>query len=98
MPLTLVHVQVKPECIDAFKAATMDNVTQSRKESGVWQFDLCQQSDDPARFVIVEGYHTAEAMTAHKETAHYMKWRDAAAGMMAAPRFGVRYEKIAAVR
>jgi (4S)-4-hydroxy-5-phosphonooxypentane-2,3-dione isomerase len=94
MPLTLVHVQVKPECIEAFKAATMDNVAQSRQEFGVLQFDLCQQADDPARFVILEGYQTVTAMTAHKDTAHYKKWRDAAADMMAVPRVGVRYEKL----
>ncbi len=94
MPLTIVHVQVKPECIDAFKAATMDNVRQSRQEDGAWQFDLCQHADEPTRFVILEGYRSVEAMAAHKEMAHYKTWRDLANGMMATPRQGVRYEKI----
>lgn len=94
MPLTLVHVQVKQPFIEAFKAATLENASHSRLELGVWQFDLCQMSDDPTRFVILEGYRTSEAVAAHKETAHYKKWRDTVADMMAAPRQGIRYEKI----
>ena len=89
-----VHVQVKPECIEAFKAATEENARASVREAGIARFDAVQQMDDAARFVLVEVYRTAEAPAAHKETAHYAKWRDTVADMMAAPRTSVKYANV----
>lgn len=89
-----VHVQVKPECVDAFVVATRENAAASVEEPGVARFDVIQQADDPARFVLVEIYRTAEAPAAHKETAHYARWRDAVAPMMAAPRTSVRFRNV----
>ena len=37
------------------------------------------------RFVLVEVYRDDESAVAHKETAHYKKWRDAVADMSADP-------------
>ena len=71
-----VHVQVTPEHIDAFKAATLANARASVREPGIARFDVVQQADDPTRFVLVEVYRTAAAPGAHKETAHYATWRD----------------------
>lgn len=80
-----VQVQVKPESVEAFKAATLDNARQSIREPGVARFDVVQQADDPTRFVLVEAYRSVEATAAHKETKHYQIWRDTVAPMMAAP-------------
>jgi quinol monooxygenase YgiN len=91
--MTVVHVfiHVKPESIEDFKAASLDNARNSMQEPGIFQFDLIQQQDDPTRFVLVEGYGTAEAPAAHKETAHYARWRDTVAPMMAEPRTNIKY-------
>jgi (4S)-4-hydroxy-5-phosphonooxypentane-2,3-dione isomerase len=86
-----VHVHVKPECVEAFKAATLENARASVQEPGIARFDVTQQADDPTRFVLVEAYRTADAPAAHKETAHYAKWRDAVAPMMAEPRTSVKF-------
>ena len=86
-----VQVQVKPECVAAFLAATLENARQSVEEPGIARFDVVQQADDPARFVLVEVYRTAEAPAAHKATPHYAVWRDAVAPMMAAPRTSVKF-------
>lgn len=91
MLATLVHVHVKPDCVDAFKAATLENARHSVKEPGIARFDVLQQADDPARFTLVEVYRTSEAPAQHKETAHYKLWRDTVADMMAEPRVGVRH-------
>lgn len=91
MHIVHVHVHVKPECIDAFRAASMDNARNSVREPGIAQFDVVQQADDPAKFVLVEVYRNAEAAAKHKETAHYATWRDTVAPMMAEPRRGVKY-------
>jgi (4S)-4-hydroxy-5-phosphonooxypentane-2,3-dione isomerase len=81
-----VHVQVKPADVEAFKIATVENASQSIDEPGVARFDVIQDAKDPTRFVLVEIYRTPEAQASHKATAHYLKWRDAVAGMMAEPR------------
>jgi (4S)-4-hydroxy-5-phosphonooxypentane-2,3-dione isomerase len=94
MLIVHVHVHVKPEFIAEFKDATTENARHSVKEPGIARFDVVQQMDDPARFVLVEVYRTPEAALAHKETDHYVKWRDAVAPMMAAPRTGVKYSNV----
>jgi (4S)-4-hydroxy-5-phosphonooxypentane-2,3-dione isomerase len=89
-----VHVHVKPESVAAFMAATLNNARESLKEPGVARFDVVQQQDDPARFVLVEVYRDANAAAAHKETKHYTIWRDAVAPMMAEPRCSVKFENV----
>ena len=94
MNIVLVHVHVKPEIVDAFKQATIENASYSVKEEGIERFDVIQQVDDPTRFILVEVYKTANASSAHKETAHYAKWRDTVAEMMVEPRQGIKYSNI----
>jgi len=89
-----VFVHVKPDQVEAFKEATLDNARDSVQEPGVARFDVCQQQDDPTRFVLVEIYRTAEAPGQHKETAHYQKWRDTVADMMAEPRTSIKYTNV----
>ena len=89
-----VHVQVKPECLEAFRAATLENARQSIREPGIARFDVVQQADDPTRFVLVECYRSPEAPAAHKETAHYLRWRDTVADLMAVPRTSVKYANV----
>jgi quinol monooxygenase YgiN len=86
-----VHVRVKPECVEAFRAATLENARNSVREPGVARFDVAQREDDPTRFTLVEAYRTPAAPAAHKATAHYAQWREAVAGMMAEPRTAVKY-------
>jgi quinol monooxygenase YgiN len=89
-----VHVHVKPECVEAFKQVTLANARASLKEPGVARFDAVQQQDDPTRFVLVEIYRDANAAAAHKETKHYLVWRDAVGSMMAEPRFSVKFNNL----
>lgn len=91
MVIVHVHVHVKTEFIDAFREAAIENATASVREAGIARFDVVQQADDPARFVLVEVYRDAAAPALHKETAHYAKWRDTVAPMMASPRTSVKY-------
>jgi len=89
-----VFVHVKAEYLEAFKQATIENARNSIQEPGIARFDVLQQGDDPTRFVLVEIYRTAEAPSAHKQTAHYAKWRDAVPDMMAEPRSSVKYNSV----
>jgi quinol monooxygenase YgiN len=94
--MLIVHVQVhvKPEHIEAFKRATMENASNSVREPGIARFDVVQQADDPARFVLVEAYRDAEAPARHKTTAHYHAWAEKVADMLAEPRSRVVYANI----
>ncbi len=94
MLIVHVHARVKPEFVEAFKQATAENARNSVQEAGIARFDVVQQQDDPTRFVLVECYRTPEAPAAHKETAHYSKWRDAVAQMMAESRSSVKFSNI----
>ncbi len=91
MLVALVHVHVKSEYVALFKTATLDNASNSVNEPGVIRFDVYQQSDDPGRFLLVEIYRSEDAPTNHRETAHYARWRDTVAEMMAEPRTRITY-------
>ncbi len=93
MLIVHVFVHVQPDTVEAFKTATLDNAQHSVQEPGIVRFDVIQQ-DDPTRFVLVEIYRTADDPARHKETAHYARWRDAVAGMMAEPRTSIKYAPI----
>jgi quinol monooxygenase YgiN len=89
-----VHVHVKPEFIDDFRRASIENARNSVQEPGIARFDVIQQTDDPARFVLVEVYRDVGATAKHKETSHYAAWRDAVAPMMAEPRSSVKFHNV----
>ncbi len=91
MYVTIVHVLVKPEKVDAFKSACRLNHENAIKEPGNLRFDILQSADNPAKFILYEAYKTQQDAAAHKETAHYLTWREAVAEWMAEPRQGVSY-------
>jgi len=92
MQVTIVHVHVKPDCIDAFIEATRLNHEASIQEPGNRRFDVIQDDRDPARFILYEAYAGSAEAAAHKETPHYLSWRDAVADMMAEQRQGISYQ------
>jgi (4S)-4-hydroxy-5-phosphonooxypentane-2,3-dione isomerase len=89
-----VHVRVKAEFIEAFKEASIENARHSVQEPGIARFDVIQQADDPACFLLVEVYRNEGASAKHKETVHYGTWRGTVASMMAEPRTSVKYSNI----
>ena len=91
MLVVLVEVQVKPESVADFKRETRINAQNSLAEPGVARFDLLEQKDDPNRFVLVEVYRDDGAPALHKQTAHYLAWRDAVEPMMAEPRRSTKF-------
>ena len=94
MLIVHVHVHVKPGSAANFRQATIENARSSAQEPGIARFDVVEQQDDTTRFVLIEVYRTPEAAAAHKETAHYAKWRDTVAPMMAEPRQSVKYKAV----
>lgn len=94
MYIVHVFVQVKEDRIEDFKKATVENAKNSVKENGIARFDVIQQQADPSRFVLVEVYRTTADPAKHKETAHYKKWRETVADMIAEPRSAIKYDNI----
>jgi autoinducer 2-degrading protein len=94
MVVVHVRVHVRAESVDAFRAATTANASASVEEPGVARFDVLQQTDDPTRFALIEVYRSADAVAAHKETAHYKTWRDTVEAMMAEPRSSAKFTNV----
>src|SRR3954452_8338632 len=94
MLIVPVPIRVKPDQVEAFKAASIENSRNSLQEPGIARFDVLQQQDDPTRFLLVEVYRTADAPAAYKQTAHYQQWAEALADMMAVPRFSVKFDQV----
>lgn len=92
MHVTLVQVQVKPEYVKDFIDVTRDNHLRSVEEPGNRRFDVLQHPEAPTHFILYEAYASAEDAAAHKNTLHYLMWRESVAHMMAKPREGVRYD------
>lgn len=92
MHVTLVHVRVKPEHVGDFIRATRDNHLQSVQEPGNRRFDVLQSGEDRSYFILYEAYASEADALQHKQTPHYLAWRDAVAPWMASPRQGVRFD------
>jgi len=94
MIITCVYVHVKPESIKDFIKASEANHFGSVKEPGNFRFDFAQQSDDPSRFMLYEVFESEDAAAMHKNTAHYLKWRETVQEMMDEPRQAVKYNML----
>ncbi len=89
MHVTIVNVHVKADHIDDFIEACRLNHEASIQEPGNRRFDIIQNAEEPARFVLYEAYLSEADAIAHKETAHYHRWRETVADWMASPRQGI---------
>lgn len=94
MYVVSVTVYVKPEGVDSFIEATLDNARNSRTEPGNVRFDVLQAEDDPTRFLLYEAYHTKDDFTKHQQTEHYLRWKQTVADLMAQPRQGVKHHSL----
>ena len=90
MIATIVFVDVKPEFIEQFREASLENHRNSRLEKGNIRFDVLQDDADPTKFMLYEVFDSEESVKAHKDTAHYMKWRDTVAPFMNSPRKAIK--------
>ena len=94
MYVVSVTVFVKEGLEDSFVAATLDNARNTRAEPGNVRFDVLRAENDPTRFLLYEAYRDADAFTAHQQTEHYLRWKQAVAEWMAQPRQGVKHASV----
>ncbi|MBR9999988.1 MAG: antibiotic biosynthesis monooxygenase [Cyclobacteriaceae bacterium] len=95
MIVTFVHVWVKEDRINDFIQATLSNHSKSVREAGNLRFDVLQDSNDPAKFVLYEAYESDAAAADHKDTPHYLHWKETVADWMLKPREGIKHRIIA---
>ncbi len=86
-----VSVHVKPELVEAFIEATLENARNTRREPGNLRFDVLRREDDPNRFFLYEVYREKQDLVRHQETGHYAKWRDTVKDWMAEARVGLKH-------
>ena len=91
MHVTVVYIHVKPEHVPDFVESIRENHASSVQEPGNLRFDILQSVDDPTRFVTDMAYRDEVSAKAHRETAHYLEFRDKVADWMVEPRQNVRY-------
>jgi (4S)-4-hydroxy-5-phosphonooxypentane-2,3-dione isomerase len=94
MYVVAVSVWVKPESVEAFRAATLENARNTRNEPNNIRFDVLQGEEDTTRFLLYECYRCKADFVTHQQTAHYLKWKQAVADMMAQPRQGVKFNSV----
>ncbi len=94
MYVVSVTVFVKPEFVEPFIEASLDNARNTRLEPGNIRWDFCQAEDDPTRFLLYEAYRDKDDFTFHQQTPHYLRWREKVAEWMAQPRVGVKHRTI----
>ena len=94
MYVVSVTIHVKPEFVERFVDATLDNARNTRKEAGNLRFDVSRAEEDPNRFLLYEAYKAKEDFAKHQQTEHYLRWKNAVADWMAQPRVGVKHHTV----
>jgi autoinducer 2-degrading protein len=93
--VNVITIQVKPEHIEEFLAATVENHKGTRTEPGNIRFDVIQSVDDPGRVMLYEVFASQEAIEAHRRTAHYQAWAAKVPEWLAKPRERASHRVIA---
>ncbi len=74
------HHYLKPEFVEAYRTAILENAALSNKEPGILRFEVFQDTEDPTHFSLIEMYRDQEARDAHMQSAHFFKWKDTVLG------------------
>ena len=90
------HHYIKPELVEAYKDAILENVRETVKEPGIIRFEVFQDSEDPTHFSLLEIYRDQVARETHLETPHFLKFKDAYLGgeMGAKKGQGIQFEML----
>jgi quinol monooxygenase YgiN len=78
-----VQIRIKPENVDAFMKAVLENARNARKEPGCRQFEVLVDPQERTRVMLFEVYDDERAFEAHQATAHFKKYLAEAVPMLA---------------
>ena len=80
MLVVMVTARVKPGKRDEFlKVIKEDAESTTTKEEGNFGFYVVQENEDPDKFFLFEIYRDQAALEAHRQTPHFLKYREAVA-------------------
>ena len=78
-----VQIRIKPENVDRFMAAVLENGRAARTEPGCRTFDVLVDPQDRTKVMLYEVYDDEKAFEAHQATAHFKKYLAEAVPMLA---------------
>ncbi|HKG25408.1 MAG TPA: putative quinol monooxygenase [Thermomicrobiales bacterium] len=86
MFVVVVLCQVKPDQVEAFVEASLDDARHSvLDEPDCLRFDLVQDDEDPTKIWLYEVYQDRAAFDHHLTTTHLHRWRAAVKDLFAEP-------------
>ena len=75
MHIVLVLVTIRPEMRTEFEEALLHNARESvARDEGCRRFDVSQDANDPARWILHEVYDAPEAHARHRQSAHFLAY------------------------
>ncbi len=83
MIVVVSSLRVKPGCEAEIKLLAREAVAATRQESGCLSYRFFQDAYDACEFCFVEAWRDTEALKAHRNEAHFIKWREKSAPMVA---------------
>lgn len=91
MYIAAVHVYIKPDRVEDFKALIRPNHEASIQEPGCLRFDVAQSKADPTEFLLWECYVDEAAAAFHKTTRHYLAFKEGTPELMSRERVSDLY-------
>lgn len=91
----IVHIEIKDEFISKFVELTKKKFEGATQEEGNIRFEFLSDKEEKGKFIIFEIWKSKEAISYHKQTQHYIVWRDAVQNMMLKPRFKHFFKNVA---
>lgn len=83
MFVLVVHLNIKPESVDAFMKQLFENARNARKEPGCKQFDVLVDPNERTKVLLYEVYNDEKAFEAHQQTPHFKKYLAEAVPLLA---------------
>lgn len=84
MIFIVVKFQTKPEWTERFPDLVADFTAGTRGEAGNLWFEWSRSLDDPAEYVLVEGFRDGDAGSEHVSSAHFARFLEDAPQALAA--------------
>ena len=72
----VVTIRIQPPHREAFMDAMLDDASHSvQDEPGCLRFDVLEDVDDPNQIYLYEVYRNEEALEAHRQAPHFLRWK-----------------------
>ncbi|MBI5944600.1 MAG: antibiotic biosynthesis monooxygenase [Chloroflexi bacterium] len=94
MHMRVVNMKIKQEYVEAFKASSAEGIEKLLAEPGVVSSALLQKVDEPASFLFIEAYVSAEAYAEHLKSQCFLDWQAGVASLLNGEAASVEYDPV----